>query len=306
MKDNYLILVFRVGNADGKRHTAVTVDKNLLGGFFALERDMVFPAVVVISIAILIFCPKLEDIDIFPCAGSHPIQQGSKGAVLIEEILLRINIHPTGQHTTGRIEEIGTAIQINPAGLHDTAAAQEKPQVAEIVAVGPGGVVDGKEVTMYVKVGDKVIAPGTSGVLVWISIKGKPEVKYNIDINGSLFTGDGYHTQPHPDAEDAAICPNEGLGLLRYSGGGSFDYLPIIFKLYKTVDDVKTLEKIYRVGDTSSDDKDYVNSSGVAMAKRLSADVSEIFDESKAPNESVNIVYSLELQLFLNILFQIH
>ena len=35
--------------------------------------------------------------------------------------------------------------------------AKEKPQQAEVVAVGPGGVVDGKEVTMQVKVGDKVI-----------------------------------------------------------------------------------------------------------------------------------------------------
>ena len=35
--------------------------------------------------------------------------------------------------------------------------SQEKPQEAEVVAVGPGGMVDGKEVTMQVKVGDKVI-----------------------------------------------------------------------------------------------------------------------------------------------------
>lgn len=35
--------------------------------------------------------------------------------------------------------------------------AQEKPQQAEVVAVGPGGVVDGKEVKMQVEVGDKVI-----------------------------------------------------------------------------------------------------------------------------------------------------
>ena len=35
--------------------------------------------------------------------------------------------------------------------------AQEKPQEAEVVAVGPGGVVNGKEVAMQVKVGDKVI-----------------------------------------------------------------------------------------------------------------------------------------------------
>ena len=40
---------------------------------------------------------------------------------------------------------------------------QEKPQEAEVIAVGPGGVVDGKEVTMQVKVGDKVIYSKYSG-----------------------------------------------------------------------------------------------------------------------------------------------
>ena len=38
-----------------------------------------------------------------------------------------------------------------------TSQTQEKPQQAEVVAVGPGGLVDGKEVTMHVKVGDVVI-----------------------------------------------------------------------------------------------------------------------------------------------------
>ena len=42
------------------------------------------------------------------------------------------------------------------SGIILTAAAQEKPQMAEVVAVGPGGVVDGNEVKMYVKVGDRV------------------------------------------------------------------------------------------------------------------------------------------------------
>ena len=32
--------------------------------------------------------------------------------------------------------------------------AKEKPQMAEVIAVGPGGIVDGKEVTMFVEVGD--------------------------------------------------------------------------------------------------------------------------------------------------------
>ncbi|MBO1679615.1 co-chaperone GroES [Bittarella massiliensis (ex Durand et al. 2017)] len=45
-------------------------------------------------------------------------------------------------------------------------AAKEKPQVAEVVAVGPGGMVDGNEVTMTLKVGDKVIASKYAGTEV--------------------------------------------------------------------------------------------------------------------------------------------
>ncbi|MBQ2118987.1 MAG: co-chaperone GroES [Clostridia bacterium] len=48
--------------------------------------------------------------------------------------------------------------------LPDT--AKEKPQFAEVVAVGPGGVVDGKEVKMTVKVGDKVICSKYAGTEV--------------------------------------------------------------------------------------------------------------------------------------------
>ena len=49
------------------------------------------------------------------------------------------------------------------SGIVLSASAQEKPQVAEVVAVGPGGLVDGNEVKMYVKVGDKVIIGKYSG-----------------------------------------------------------------------------------------------------------------------------------------------
>lgn len=49
------------------------------------------------------------------------------------------------------------AEETTKGGIILTSSAQEKPQEAEVVAVGPGGVVDGKEVTMQVKVGDKVI-----------------------------------------------------------------------------------------------------------------------------------------------------
>ncbi|MGI6167500.1 MAG: co-chaperone GroES [Eubacteriales bacterium] len=51
-------------------------------------------------------------------------------------------------------------------GIILTAAAKEKPQVAEVVAVGPGGMVDGKEVQMTVKVGDKVITSKYAGTEV--------------------------------------------------------------------------------------------------------------------------------------------
>ena len=51
-------------------------------------------------------------------------------------------------------------------GIILTSAAKEKPQVATVVAVGPGGLVDGKEVEMIVKVGDKVLTSKYSGTEV--------------------------------------------------------------------------------------------------------------------------------------------
>jgi chaperonin GroES len=52
------------------------------------------------------------------------------------------------------------------SGIVLTGSAKEKPQTAEVVAVGPGGLVDGKEVKMTVKVGDKVIFSKYSGTEV--------------------------------------------------------------------------------------------------------------------------------------------
>ena len=52
------------------------------------------------------------------------------------------------------------------SGIVLATTAQEKPQVAEVVAVGPGGFVDGVEQKMYVKVGDKVITGKYSGTEV--------------------------------------------------------------------------------------------------------------------------------------------
>ena len=52
------------------------------------------------------------------------------------------------------------------SGFILTASAQEKPQIAEVIAVGPGGVVDGKEIVMEVKVGDKVLISQYAGTKV--------------------------------------------------------------------------------------------------------------------------------------------
>ena len=49
------------------------------------------------------------------------------------------------------------AEETTKTGIVLPGAAKEKPQMAEVVAVGPGGNIDGKEITMQVKLGDKVI-----------------------------------------------------------------------------------------------------------------------------------------------------
>jgi chaperonin GroES len=61
--------------------------------------------------------------------------------------------------------------EVVKGGIVLPTAAKEKPQMAEIVAVGPGGVVDGKEVKMYVKEGDKVIYSKYAGTEVKLDDK---------------------------------------------------------------------------------------------------------------------------------------
>ena len=58
------------------------------------------------------------------------------------------------------------AQETTKAGIILPDSAKEKPEVSEIVAVGPGGLVDGKEVVMTVKVGDRVIAAKYAGTEV--------------------------------------------------------------------------------------------------------------------------------------------
>ena len=58
------------------------------------------------------------------------------------------------------------AEETTKGGIILTASAKEKPSIAEVISVGPGGVVDGKEVKMTVKVGDKVLTSKYSGTEV--------------------------------------------------------------------------------------------------------------------------------------------
>ena len=58
------------------------------------------------------------------------------------------------------------AEETTKSGIVLPGQSKEKPQQAEVVAVGPGGIVDGKEITMLVKVGDKVITGKYAGTEV--------------------------------------------------------------------------------------------------------------------------------------------
>ena len=71
------------------------------------------------------------------------------------------------------------AEETTKSGIVLPGQAKEKPQQAEVVAVGPGGVVDGKEVTMQVKVGDKVIYSKYAGSEVEVDEEKYVIVKQN-------------------------------------------------------------------------------------------------------------------------------
>ena len=74
-----------------------------------------------------------------------------------------MNIKPLLDRVVIKAEE---AEEKTASGIFLSSSAQEKPQFAVVVAVGPGGIVDGKEVKMYVKEGDKVITSKYSGTEV--------------------------------------------------------------------------------------------------------------------------------------------
>ena len=74
------------------------------------------------------------------------------------------------------------AEETTKGGIILTAKAQEKPQVAEVIAVGPGGMVDGHDVVMTVKPGDKVITSKYSGTEVKVD-----DVEYTVVRQGDIL-----------------------------------------------------------------------------------------------------------------------
>ena len=74
-----------------------------------------------------------------------------------------MKLNPLGDKVVIKMIE---AEETTKSGIVLPGNAKEKPQMAEVIAVGPGGMVDGKEVVMTVKVGDKVITNKYAGTEV--------------------------------------------------------------------------------------------------------------------------------------------
>jgi chaperonin GroES len=76
-----------------------------------------------------------------------------------------MNIKPLADRVLLQMEE---AEETTKSGILLAGSAKEKPQIARVLEVGPGGIVDGKETVVYVKPGDKVITSKYSGTEIKI------------------------------------------------------------------------------------------------------------------------------------------
>ena len=74
-----------------------------------------------------------------------------------------MNIKPLADRVVIKMVE---AEETTKSGIILAGSAKEKPQIAEIVAVGPGGIVDGKEIVMELSVGDRVLMSKYAGTEV--------------------------------------------------------------------------------------------------------------------------------------------
>lgn len=90
-----------------------------------------------------------------------------------------MTIKPLGDRVVIKMIEME---ETTKSGIVLPGSAKEKPQVAEIVAVGPGGVVDGKDVIMEVEVGDKVLISKYAGTEIKMD-----DVEYTILKQGDIL-----------------------------------------------------------------------------------------------------------------------
>ena len=90
-----------------------------------------------------------------------------------------MKLKPLGDRVIIKLTE---AEETTKSGIVLTSAAQEKPQISRVIAVGPGGMVDGKEVTMTVKPGDKVITSQYAGTKVTLE-----DVEYVVVRQNDIF-----------------------------------------------------------------------------------------------------------------------
>ncbi len=74
-----------------------------------------------------------------------------------------MKLKPLGDRVVVKMTEVE---ETTKSGILLTGSAKEKPEVAEVVAVGPGGTVDGKDVVMTLKVGDKVVTSKYAGTQI--------------------------------------------------------------------------------------------------------------------------------------------
>ncbi len=74
-----------------------------------------------------------------------------------------MTLRPLGDRVVVKMAEVE---ETTKSGILLTGSAKEKPEIAEVVAVGPGGMVDGKEVVMTVAVGDRVVTSKYAGTQI--------------------------------------------------------------------------------------------------------------------------------------------
>ena len=90
-------------------------------------------------------------------------------------------------------------------GIILTGSAKEKPSVAEVISVGPGGMVDGKEVTMTVKPGDKVITSQYAGTKVTLEDVEYVVVRQNDILASSSNSSQAAHPSLRPCGQSSLV-----------------------------------------------------------------------------------------------------